>query len=343
MFGRFKTENPQPLWIKVPNFDIDSTITWVILAKAQQGDQNNQDDNIHLDLANVSLQSTATSPLSSASSSRQSSPICALDLKPGMSILVPPSIDMQVELAHMTSNTAGIQVVPDIAPLATSPQLRSARAQKTRRSKKKKNSNLKASALDSVKSSVQKKHTLAAHDCQRQKRKLESRALKQSRSNTTAHVLNEAKPIVVQWDCLTPVARSSGYIGQDWVEGPGKVWMLEEMVGPNSRFKFKLVQWDGKPVLFRYLAYSCQYDIIFRTSIPIIDKDGRIFLVLVGSPPGDTTWDGVHEQAGLLLDHYRLTVTRSHMDHPPRRNVWCSISTGYSFGGGQKVSDLVDA
>ncbi|KAK7452744.1 hypothetical protein VKT23_012145 [Stygiomarasmius scandens] len=316
-------ENPKHLcshWIEVPNFDIDSTITRVILAKSQHDDQ---DDNVHLDLANLSLQPTTTSagssPLSSPPSSRQSSPTCTPNSSSDMSISAPSCVDMQgapADRSHSASSGISTPGWPDIAPPATPSQTQ---ARKTRRSKKN-----KVDPKGSTLCSVQKKKTSAAHDRRRKKRKLESKAPKKSRSNTTARVLTEAKPIIVQWDCLPTAIQTSGYIGKDWVEGPGKVWTLEEMVGPESRFKFQLVQWDGKQV----------------TSIPIIDKSGRIFVVLVGSPPGDTTWEGVHEQAALLLDHYRLTVTCQHIDHPPRRNVWCSISVGYLFGGGQKNPKL---
>lgn len=42
-----------------------------------------------------------------------------------------------------------------------------------------------------------------------------------------------------------PVA-STGYIGTRARKNPTTVYRLDEMVGPASKFKFKLFEWDGK-------------------------------------------------------------------------------------------------
>ncbi|THU86476.1 hypothetical protein K435DRAFT_683546, partial [Dendrothele bispora CBS 962.96] len=111
--------------------------------------------------------------------------------------------------------------------------------------------------------------------------------------------------------------KSSGYIGRNWTEGPGKIWTLEEMVGPDSVFKFQLLKWDGK------------------TSIPLVDDHGRIFAILVGHPPNDPTWELLNDQAVDLLEKYRGLVTPD--DKVSRRGLSRYMSVGYSFGGGQKI------
>ncbi|THU78007.1 hypothetical protein K435DRAFT_701052, partial [Dendrothele bispora CBS 962.96] len=68
----------------------------------------------------------------------------------------------------------------------------------------------------------------------------------------------------------------------------------------------------------------------------IKDINGKIFAALVGNPPDDPTWQSVHTEAALLLEKHRHSVVLPHEDIS-RRGVRKYISTGYSFGGGQKL------
>ncbi|THU89824.1 hypothetical protein K435DRAFT_677098, partial [Dendrothele bispora CBS 962.96] len=69
----------------------------------------------------------------------------------------------------------------------------------------------------------------------------------------------------------------------------------------------------------------------------IVDKNGRVFAVLVGNPPNDPSWESVHKTAASLMEQHGSQVKMRDSDVPSRRNVKKYLSAGYSFGGGQKV------
>ncbi|THU91557.1 hypothetical protein K435DRAFT_612038, partial [Dendrothele bispora CBS 962.96] len=69
---------------------------------------------------------------------------------------------------------------------------------------------------------------------------------------------------------------------------------------------------------------------------PIIDPSGRIFGILVGKPPNDPTWESNVQEAARQLQHLRSLMHLSEGQEPGRQGVKTSLSTGYSFGGGQK-------
>ncbi|KAK7436260.1 hypothetical protein VKT23_019224 [Stygiomarasmius scandens] len=192
---------------------------------------------------------------------------------------------------------------------------------KTRRSKKKKGSRPVSTPTERP---TQRSDTAKAHRRRQKKRKLQQQApdhIPQTCSNTLVRVLVEGKPIKVEWDSQPAMSNSSGYIGKDGVTGGSKVWKLEDLIGKDSSFKFKLIRWDG------------------RVSMPLIDSAGRVFAVLVGYPPKDQTWESVHKAAADLLQKYAADVVMESND-PSRRGVTIYISVGYSFGGGQKFPKL---
>ncbi|KAK7461781.1 hypothetical protein VKT23_008213 [Stygiomarasmius scandens] len=327
-------------WIELPpGFDLNTTISRVMLAKV---------DNPHLDDSTEHLQiyssppspshsrspvavpsplSSQSSPLSSPPSTRSSSPA------PQPKSLYRANTTTPAVPSHhsLPSNCS--------SPLSSPPSSRSSspappqpeyiygstesttNKRKTRRSKKKKGSR---SVSTPTEKPTQRSDTAKAHRRRQKKRKLQQQApdhIPQTRSNTLLRVLVEGKPIKVKWDSQPAMSNSSGYIGKDGVTGGSKVWKLEDLIGKDSAFKFKLIRWDG------------------RVSMPLIDSAGRIFAVLVGYPPKDQTWESVHKAAADLLQKYAADVAMESND-PSRQGVTIYISVGYSFGGGQKFPKL---
>ncbi|KAH9849136.1 hypothetical protein C2E23DRAFT_738068 [Lenzites betulinus] len=73
----------------------------------------------------------------------------------------------------------------------------------------------------------------------------------------------------------------------------------------------------------------------FSTTVSLLDGEDRVFAVLVGQPrAGD--WSTAVEEARAALNHARgeLAATRKTAEH--RRGCFTALSSGISFGGGQK-------
>ncbi|KAK7441177.1 hypothetical protein VKT23_016658 [Stygiomarasmius scandens] len=260
--------------------------------------------------------SPLSSPLSSPPISPQLSPSeLPLSTSAGLStstgISIPPSTDIAIPdiVPTMSGSLSTGNPIPVQSKLPSMPR-------KTRRSRKKKS----GETSPKPPTPSPQKRTAAAHGRCRKKRKLDTQhGNNAARTNTVSRLIREGRPIIIDWDCLPSISMSSRYLGRDWVEGPWKVWALNELVGPTSKFQFHLIQWNG------------------RTSLPIVDRNGKIFVVLVARPPNDATWESIHKDAAQLLEKLGPKVTQQHCDELSRRGVWIYLSVGYSFGGGQKV------
>ncbi|KAK7434134.1 hypothetical protein VKT23_020360 [Stygiomarasmius scandens] len=166
----------------------------------------------------------------------------------------------------------------------------------------------------------QRSRTAKKHEARKQKRQLDrvqnASSQYQIRINTLIRVLSEARPIALTFDSKRAVLASSGYIGRNDHGLQSRIWRLEEVVGPGSLFEFQLIRWDG--------SYS----------IPIVDfRDGRILCILIGNPPGDPSWQGVHDTA---FEELRAAATQlSTLNPQARRRILKYLTAGYSFGGGQ--------
>ncbi|KAJ7434262.1 hypothetical protein B0H11DRAFT_2258566 [Mycena galericulata] len=98
-----------------------------------------------------------------------------------------------------------------------------------------------------------------------------------------------------------------------------KLWTVEEL----KALGYRRIKWDGKHPMV------------------IVDRDGRIVAVFVGKPD-DRKWDTeVIQGACRAMDRASRkgletgALTAKDRDH--RRGAFLSLTTGVSFGGGQKV------
>ncbi|KAH9475575.1 hypothetical protein JR316_0012692 [Psilocybe cubensis] len=109
-------------------------------------------------------------------------------------------------------------------------------------------------------------------------------------------------------------AARTGFIGINDRSKSSRMYTLEELTGPTSEHKFKLVKWDGKKPMF------------------VSDSSGRAILILAGHPD-DGQW---HNLMGLAVDALEIARTRFIPPKKPnRRGSFDSLHCGVSFGGGQ--------
>ncbi|KAJ3766429.1 hypothetical protein FB446DRAFT_794122 [Lentinula raphanica] len=110
---------------------------------------------------------------------------------------------------------------------------------------------------------------------------------------------------------------STGYIGLRHTDAAieDKKYTLQDLVGPQSHFQFDLVTWAA------------------TKTVPVIDDDGRITVILV-APPQTDDWKACAQAATNKLEkerhHCRFTAEQS----THRRGVFPALSTGIFFGNG---------
>lgn len=73
--------------------------------------------------------------------------------------------------------------------------------------------------------------------------------------------------------------------------------------------------------------------LVIRTPTAIVDEEDRVITILAGRPQC-TDWDLVHHGMSKELEGIPLK-TQGHRKE--RRGSFTSLSTGISYGGGQKV------
>ncbi|TRM64738.1 hypothetical protein BD626DRAFT_399710, partial [Schizophyllum amplum] len=131
-----------------------------------------------------------------------------------------------------------------------------------------------------------------------------------------------AEPIVRQIAMQKLRVTRTGYTAmRDTTKGKKhhRVYRLQDMVGPDSLFKFELYEWDG------------------RKTVPIVDQQERVFAVLAGSPDKAPDWPGAMQDLADTIDatSSRLTLAANQRRH--RRGPFPATAHGHSFGGGQRT------
>ncbi|KAF8220098.1 hypothetical protein L208DRAFT_1335779, partial [Tricholoma matsutake] len=99
---------------------------------------------------------------------------------------------------------------------------------------------------------------------------------------------------------------------------------LDDLVGENSCFKFKLQKWDG------------------RKSIPIEDHAGWIFCVGIGQPydsnqPEEQKWSKGMADVEREMEEASEQCSFDSKDLNHRCGSFPALAAGVSFGGGQVI------
>lgn len=145
-------------------------------------------------------------------------------------------------------------------------------------------------------------------------------------SNSKKH--SNDNSIAVDFNVADLPAAKGAFVSQRQRCNRSHEWTLEELVNRG----FKVVEWNGRYVLF-YSVISHAHRIFLRTPTVIVDQEDRIMTILAGRPQGQD-WDQVHAGMSSLLEQARSNVQGFHKE---RRGKFVSLSTGVSYGGGQKV------
>lgn len=108
----------------------------------------------------------------------------------------------------------------------------------------------------------------------------------------------------------------TGYVGVRETAS-GTTYRLADLVGSGSRYRFDLFEWDG------------------RSSVAVLDSEGRIVAVLVGRPAEDPSWERTHRDAAEELERGRNALKLTLKQKRHRRGHFPALATGISHGGGQ--------
>ena len=130
-------------------------------------------------------------------------------------------------------------------------------------------------------------------------------------------------------------ATKNGWTGARDKGGYKRVFTLDEMVGENSIFKFRLERWNGRRVVHSHF-FSFNLTVSSRTATPITDGKSRVIGVCAGRPD-DPLWDPLHKRVAKEVDTARDRMNFGPKDVNHRRMADPSKAVGNSFGGGQKV------
>ncbi|KAK7024190.1 hypothetical protein VNI00_016498 [Paramarasmius palmivorus] len=128
--------------------------------------------------------------------------------------------------------------------------------------------------------------------------------------------------VKTRFDTERMTTETDGFLGllSRVPDGDGQIYPLDDLVGPNSKYKFEL----------RSIPSS-------STSVPIVDSKETVIGVLLGPPRGDKSWsEDVAATAAKELENARdeLFFEEKRLSH--KRGEFPVQPYGYSFGGGQE-------
>ncbi|KAJ8088949.1 hypothetical protein PM082_014196 [Marasmius tenuissimus] len=111
-------------------------------------------------------------------------------------------------------------------------------------------------------------------------------------------------------------APENGFTGHQSTSGTKKTYTLDELVGLDSKYKFRLIKWDGSKTMI------------------LLMKDQRILVVFVGRPK-DKAWVGVSQRVADRMQRHRAQARR-YKKKKNRRGRYEVIACGVTLGMGMK-------
>ena len=98
---------------------------------------------------------------------------------------------------------------------------------------------------------------------------------------------------------------------------------------------FRLIEWDG---MWVYILSKYPSPNVARSQgRPLLDRCGRVFAVLAGSPKDAEQWSKVLEEAQEEMEKARAAYKFDPKKTIHRRGKYATITCGISYGGGQRV------
>ncbi|KAL1671179.1 hypothetical protein EV122DRAFT_227001 [Schizophyllum commune] len=138
------------------------------------------------------------------------------------------------------------------------------------------------------------------------------------RESTRRKYIDNAEPLNTSIHLSGLRVTRTGYTALRDTAVQGRSYRLDELVGPQSKFKFDLVPWNG------------------RKPVPLLANGRLVFSCMPGRPDGSPDWDEdmddwaktIHE----ALPH--LVLQSAQKDH--RRGSFPATAHGHSYSGGQQ-------
>jgi len=101
----------------------------------------------------------------------------------------------------------------------------------------------------------------------------------------------------------------------------------------------QVYDWDGRYVHVTFYP-DLNTDCTPSTTIPFVDRNGLVFLVLGGTPKDTVAWASVTQGAYAATDQLRRSIKFAKSEFEHRRGSFPTVRYGVSHGGGQLVSLL---
>ncbi|OJT12473.1 hypothetical protein TRAPUB_10981 [Trametes pubescens] len=162
-----------------------------------------------------------------------------------------------------------------------------------------------------------------------------ARALQADNKSTTAA---DAQPIDTQFSLAMDDVRvaTTAYVGKRERNSEAEKASASTPITKEDLIArdFEYIPWDGR-CAGACSVYRQRRNVDHRQCRPILDKNGRVFAVLAGRPR-DPSWDQVNSDLQAIFDTTRGAYSLEPKQLQHRRGAFPAISSGISYGGGQK-------
>ncbi|KAF9030916.1 hypothetical protein BJ165DRAFT_1535577 [Panaeolus papilionaceus] len=246
-----------------------------------------------------------------------SSPLTSLETTP---CATPIMVDDRIPHLHHSAIIEGtITALQDMTPIITPDALtENVSSKPTRKRKRARTRKEEGQRLDTTEERRNKRHSKANRKKKKQRQAESSVPMPPVSSKVHHRHVERMQPV----QCANDMKHSSNYtknayVGKKSTYDCETTYVLDDLVGESSRFKFRLVKWDG------------------ITPKPILDTEGRMIAHL-GGQPDEPSWKQDVVVAANLLEAARGECQFSKDEHHQRpRGPFPILRCGISHGGGQ--------
>ncbi|KAI4294069.1 hypothetical protein K525DRAFT_213554 [Schizophyllum commune Loenen D] len=138
------------------------------------------------------------------------------------------------------------------------------------------------------------------------------------RESTRRKYIDNAEPLSTGLRLSGLRVTRTGYTAMRDPAVQGRPYRLDELVGPQSKYNFDLVPWNG------------------RKPIPLLANGRLVFGCMPGRPDNSPDWDEVMDDWAKTIHETlpHLTLKSTQTEH--RRGPFPATAHGHSYGGGQQ-------
>ncbi|KAH9484728.1 hypothetical protein JR316_0001628 [Psilocybe cubensis] len=162
------------------------------------------------------------------------------------------------------------------------------------------------------------KRNKAANNTRAKKRQKESKAADAYvRARAHSKLIDKSAPAHCDLQTENIPVSSTGYIALNQGPTSDRAYTLEDLVGEQSEYKFRLIKHTGE-------------------STPIVDASNHVIGV-IANHPNDPYWQDLQRQASAAIEARRDRCCIPIEDETHRRGAFISLNCGVSHGGGRKM------